>query len=122
VRMKTLERIVAENINKGTTLFTDDFRSYGRMCKNYDHQTVGHGAGEYVRGEAHTNSIESFWALFKRGYVGTYHQMSDKHLQRYVDEFVYRFNRRDRDMGEVFADAVHKVAIGDTLKYKALTA
>ena len=121
VDMPTIEQLVAENIKKGSRLFTDEFRGYIRMGKNYKHEVVNHSGGEYVRDEAHTNSIESFWALFKRGYMGTYHQISEKHLQRYVDEFVYRFNRRGRDVGEVFADAVHKASKYGTLKYKTLT-
>lgn len=121
VDMKTIERLASDHIEEGTKLFTDDFRSYLSMSKKYDHKSVRHGSGEYVNGEAHTNSIESFWALFKRGYMGTYHQMSEKHLQRYVDEFVYRYNRRERDTGEIFADAVHKVTQHGTLKYKTLT-
>ena len=61
------------------------------------HQTVRHSVGEYVRDQAHTNGIESFWALLKRGYVGTYHQMSPKHLKRYVREFAGRHNAREMD-------------------------
>jgi transposase-like protein len=121
VNLKTIERLAAENIQKGSRLFTDDFGGYTTMHKNYSHETVKHSSGEYVKGDAHTNSIESFWALFKRGYMGTYHQMSEKHLQRYIDEFVYRFNRRERDIGEIFADAVHKVTQHATLTYKTLT-
>lgn len=121
VERKTIERMLVQNINAGTTLFTDEFRSYNRAKQIFNHQTVQHGIGNYVNGKAHTNSIESFWALFKRGYIGTYHKMSPKHLQKYVDEFVYRFNRRERDIGEVFADAVHKVVINDKLGYKRLT-
>lgn len=121
VKRQTLEKLILENINKTATLFTDEFKSYSRVHKVYPHKTVQHGAGQYVKGNAHTNSIESFWALFKSGFVGTYHQMSDKHLQRYVDEFVYRFNRRERDIGEVFADAVHKISINDKMGYKKLT-
>src|SRR3990167_4919593 len=101
VDRKTLEDIISESINTDTILFTDDYSAYGRLAEKYDHRVVRHGEGRYVDGEAHTNSIESFWALFKRGYVGTYHKMSSKHLQRYVDEFVYRFNRREREIGEV---------------------
>lgn len=122
VTLWRIERMVFENIHKDTMLFTDDFTSYGRLKERYWHDTVNHSKGQYTKGFVHTNSIESFWALFKRGYTGIYHQMSKKHLQRYVDEFVYRFNRKEREIGEVFADAVHKVAVNDTLKYKALTA
>ncbi len=121
VNMKTIECLAADHIQKGSRLFTDNFLGYARMGNDYDHESVNHSGGEYVKGDAHTNSIESFWALFKRGYMGTYHQMSEKHLQRYINEFVYRFNRRDRDTGEVFADAVHKVTQYGTLKYKILT-
>jgi len=121
VTRKTLEKMLLEHVNAGATLFTDEFRGYNRAGQVYNHQTVQHSSGNYVNGNAHTNSIESFWALFKRGYVGTYHKMSSKHLQRYVDEFVYRFNRRERETGEVFADAVHKVTMHDKLGYRKLT-
>lgn len=116
----TLEREIFENINRDSILFTDDFKSYSRLGERYMHETVQHSKGEYARGFVHTNSIEGFWAIFKRGYVGTYHQMSRKHLQRYIDEFVYRYNHREREIGEVFADAVHKVSVNDTLRYKKL--
>lgn len=121
VKRRTLERMILETLSKDATLFTDEFKSYIRIGKQFNHQTVQHGSGNYVNGNVHTNSIESFWALFKRGYMGTYHKMSAKHLQKYVDEFVYRFNRREREIGEVFADAVHKVVVNDKLGYKKLT-
>lgn len=120
-KMRTLEREMQENVKKGTTLYTDRFLSYARMNTFYDHDSVDHGRGEYVRGDVHTNSIESFWATFKRGYVGVYHQMSDKHLQRYVDEFAYRFNSRILAYEELFADVVTKVSKSPTLPYKVLT-
>ncbi len=60
--------------------------------KGYDHQAVSHSAGEYVRGEAHTNTIESVWAVMKRGYDGIYHHWSKKHLHRYINEFTFRLN------------------------------
>ena len=119
--LSTVEQNILDNINFGTQLYTDTFMSYSKIGRLYPHQSVNHKAGQYVNGDAHTNSIESFWAIFKRGYIGTYHLMSKKHLQRYVDEFCYRFNRKGRAIGEVFADAVHKVAVNDTLRYKALT-
>ncbi len=63
---------------------------------------VNHGAGEYVRGNAHTNSIENFWSHFKRTIVGTYFQISDQHLESYVNEFSYRFNNRNLSDGSRF--------------------
>lgn len=79
---------VLKNVEKGTVIFTDDFKNYsGLKEKGCEHATVNHSIGEYVRGEAHTNGVESFWAMLKRGYYGTYHKMSPKHLQKYLDEF-----------------------------------
>ncbi len=122
VRMKTIEQQIVKNIQIGSKLFTDKFLSYSRIGRLYEHASVDHGRGQYVNGDATTNSIESFWALFKRGYVGTYHLMSKKHLQRYVDEFTYRFNGRINDFDDLFSDLVHKISNSDKLTYKKLTA
>ena len=75
-------------------LYTDEHAAYRGLP---NHVAVKHGVGEYVDGLAHTNGIESFWALLKRGYHGTYHQMSPKHLDRYVGEFSGRHNQREQD-------------------------
>ena len=87
-----------ENVIPGATLFTDENRGYVHLGDNYggeyNHKRVKHSAKEYVNGMAHTNGIESFWALLKRGYIGTYHKMSKKHLGRYVAEFTGRHNLR----------------------------
>ena len=72
------------------------------------------------RYDVNSNSIESFWAVFKRGYYGTYHSMSDRHLQRYVDEFVYRFNNRETDFTSFFTDMVQNISDNNKLTYKAL--
>lgn len=122
VRMRTLEAQIAEHVQIGTELYTDEFLSYSKIGKLYPHKTVRHGRGEYVNGEAHSNTIESFWATFKRGYYGTYHLMSKKHLQRYVNEFVYRHNRRNHSLVDMFTDAVARVSASVQLPYNKLTA
>ncbi|MDE0372433.1 MAG: IS1595 family transposase [Rhodospirillales bacterium] len=91
----TLHPFVGASAAPGAKVFTDDARAYHGMP--FDHETVKHSVSQYVNGMAHTNGIESFWALLKRGYHGTYHHVSEKHLGRYVDEFSGRFNSRDRD-------------------------
>ncbi len=94
---KSLSMLVRENVDlSNTMLITDEFRGYC-MMKNYlDHRVVDHNVW-YVDGELHTNSIESFWALLKRGIVGQFHKVSIKYLPKYLDEFSYRFNLRHFD-------------------------
>lgn len=94
---KTLESFVTANVEVGSTVFTDEHSGYKGLSALFQHEAVKHGAGEYVKGMAHTNGIESFWAMLKRGYKGTYHKMSVKHLARYVAEFAGRHNVRDLD-------------------------
>lgn len=120
VKMRTVEKHIVSNVQIGTKLHTDDFLSYSRIGKLFPHETVAHACGEYVRGGVHTNTIESFWALFKRGFHGVYHQMSRKHLQRYVDEFAFRWNKRPADMQRVFSDVVQRVSETSVLHYKTL--
>jgi transposase-like protein len=116
-----LHKAINANVAVGSTLYTDKWVGY-RGLVGYLRQTVDHGAKEYVVGDCHTNGIESFWALFKRGYHGIYHWMSPKHLQRYVDEFTFRLNRREQEMQTVFADVVTNVTQGTKLPYKELIA
>jgi hypothetical protein len=82
------------NSNSEMGIATDEHRGYYDLKHFYPHQTVVHSAGEYVRGNIHTNSIESFWALLKRGVVGTYHQVSGEYLPMYLAEFAFRHNER----------------------------
>jgi transposase-like protein len=88
---KTITATVSKTIAHGSTLYTDDHASYTTLT-NYNHDSVNHSGREYVRDDIHTNSVESFWALMKRGHYGIYHHWSKKHLKRYVDEFVFRMN------------------------------
>lgn len=122
IKVSTIENNIISNVRKGSTIFSDDMVSYRKLGKLYKHSVVSHGRGEYVRGNIHSNSAESFWALFKRGYHGTYHKMSKKHLQRYVDEFAFRFNNRSSTMSEKFETLVASVSGYDKMSYKTLTA
>lgn len=98
VKRSTVMSIVRENVAIGATLMTDEFNIYAQAGKEYVHETVNHGRKEYVRGNAHTNTIEGFWSQLKRSLHGTYHSVSPKHLQAYVDEFAYRYNHRQSEV------------------------
>ena len=87
----------------------------------FEHETVKHSVSEYVNGMAHTNGIESFWALLKRGYHGTYHHMSEKHLDRYVGEFAGRHNARPSDTIDMMGQVAKGMA-GKRLLYRDLIA
>lgn len=102
----------------GSTVNTDCFHSY-RGMKGYAHEAVKHSVGEYVRGEAHTNGVESFWALLKRGHYGVFHLMSPKHLHRYVNEFSGRHNLGHDTI--VNLNAVTDGMVGRRLTYANLT-
>jgi transposase-like protein len=119
VSRAVLHGFINANVKEGSTVNTDEHRGYWGM-KNYTHQVIRHSLREYVVGSTHTNTIESFWALFKRGYHGVYHFMSKKHLQRYVDEFAFRFNRRGGAMQTIFHDTVEKMIEGIQLPYQTL--
>ncbi len=101
----TLKGFIDRHVVPGSKLYTDDAGVYTGIRRR--HATVNHSVGEYVRDQAHTNGIESFWALLKRGFEGTYHKISPKHLDRYVREFARKNNIREADtirqMGTVVA-------------------
>lgn len=92
-KAETLKQFVRDHAPAGATIVTDHHGGYvGLEAEGFDHIRINHSAGEYVRDKAHTNGIESFWSLLKRGYVGIYHYMSAKHLARYVQEYSFRHN------------------------------
>jgi transposase-like protein len=115
VNKKVLKQIIKENVENGTIIIADEFRSYNGIAQ----ERVNHSKGKFVIGDTHTNTIESFWSVFKRGYIGIYHYMSSKHLQRYINEFVFRCNERPKNNLEKIHDAI--LNINDSrLKYKDL--
>ena len=114
----TLQPFVVERTEPGATVYTDDHSAYLGML-GVKHHAVRHSVGEWVDGQAHTNGVESFWSMLKRGYHGTYHQMSERHLQRYVTEFAGRHNVRDLDTVHQMA-AVARGMVGKRLTYREL--
>lgn len=112
---------VAERVKLGAKLYTDEARAYLPLAARYDHEAVNHSVGEYVRGMAHTNGIESFWAMLKRAHKGIFHKISPKHLHRYIADFAAKHNIREADtvaqMGALAAGMV-----GKRLTYAALIA
>lgn len=101
----TLQRIIRDHVAPDATLYTDDWCGYTRAARLVGtHQSVNHSAKEWVNGMANTNSIEGFWSHLKHGIDGIYHHVSAQHLQRYCDEYQYRFNTRGFTDGERFAD------------------
>lgn len=90
----TVRPFIEKHIQPGTALMTDEFKTYRKTRRGYTHRTVNHSSGTYVRGKVHTNTIEGFWSQLKRSLNGTYHAVSPKYLQHYVDKFAYRYSKR----------------------------
>ena len=116
----TLQGFVQHHATPGATVYTDAALAYRGMTV-FEHQAVNHSVGEYVRDVAHTNGIESFWSMLKRGYVGVFHQLSAKHLNRYGAEFAGRHNIRLLDTLDMMLNIVVGI-VGKRLPYKTLVA
>ena len=106
VKKRTLQPIIAANVEAGSTVHSDELRSYsGLTYHGFKHETVNHGMGEYVNGDIHVNGIEGFWSRLKLSIRGTHVHVSGKHLWKYVKEFEYRYNRR-KQTSLIFSDLV----------------
>ena len=117
--MASLQGFIAARATDDAKVYTDEHASYKGM--RFDHETVNHSTSEYVRDQAHTNGIESFWAVLKRGYHGTFHKISPKHLHRYVNEFATRHNMRPQDTEAMMIETVARMT-GKRLTYRELIA
>ena len=117
----TLQGFVREHTEPGAMVYTDEAKAYRGLARDYGHEAVNHGVGEYVRGQAHTQGIESLWSMLKRAHKGTFHKISPKHLDRYVAEFAGRHNVRDADTLDQMAGFAFGMA-GKRLRYADLTA
>lgn len=98
VKAETLMGMARQHILPESTVYTDELPAYkgiGKMDRGYEHRRIHHNSGVYVMGDVHTNTIEGFWSLIKRGIAGTHHSVSQKFLQNYLDEYAFRYNRRN---------------------------
>lgn len=113
INIKTIQPIIDRQVTKGSSIVTDEFNVYNRVKKSgYEHYTIQHGIGEYVRGLVHSNSIEGFWSQLKRFINGTHHSVSPKYLQLYLDEFVWRYSNRGQSLFPLMlATAVKPVSV-----------
>lgn len=118
-RQDTLLPIMHGRVAKGSKIVTDGYHIYKRLAKDYEHVVVDHAKDIYVIDGDHTNDIEGFWSLLKRGIYGIYHQVSPKHLNRYCDEFAYRYNTRKKKDAERFYHSIEQ-AQGKRLTYQQL--
>ena len=119
---RSLEKFLRDNVGEDVDVFfTDEFMPYRGIAKRMrlKHEMVQHGTKEYVRGRAHTNSIESAFSLFKRGLRGSWHKLSAKHLQAYLEEMCFRFNNRKNPY--LFRDTIMRLIATPNLEYKQLT-
>lgn len=126
VKSGTLAKFIQENVSQDVdVLMTDDFSSYDSAIpkSGHDkakHKRINHSSKVYVQGEIHTNTVESAFSLLKRGVIGTWHKISAKHLQAYLHEMEFRFNRRKRD--DLFIDTLRHMITADPMTFEDLTA
>ena len=114
-----MQGVIHEQTEPTAQVYTDDVSAYVSMDR--PHESVNHSVGEYVRVIVHTNGMESFWAMLKRGYVGTFHHMNPKHLHRYLNEFSGRHNIREASTVDPMVDVV-AATMGKRLMYRDLVA
>jgi transposase-like protein len=119
VTADTLKKKLAQNVARSARVMTDDAKQYAKLGDTYlEHQSVNHSAGEYVRDDAHTNTVEGYFSIFKRGIYGVYQHVSSHHLQRYATEFDFRYNHREK-LG--FDDSARTEALLKGISGKRLT-
>jgi transposase-like protein len=122
VTLKGVVEKIKDNVSiNATAIYTDESAFYGTVpgcIQNHNHETVNHHAKEWVRGDVHTGTIDGYWGLLKRGVIGTYHQISIKHLNRYLSEFQFKWNHRKAQ--DIFVLVIAALVIGSAMPYKAL--
>jgi hypothetical protein len=115
---KIVEKIKGDVSIEADGIYTDDGKFYGTTAgclKNHNHQRVNHIAKEWVRGDVHTGTIDGYWSLLKRGIIGSFHQVSIKHLHRYLSEFQFRWNNKDAQ--DMFPPVIVALLMGIAMPY-----
>ena len=122
IKKKTIHDFIRRTVkDKAEAIYTDELRSYiGIGDHDTRHETVNHSEEEWVVGDIHTNSVEGVWSLFKRSIVGAFHKMSIKHMDRYIEEFEWRYNNRDNP--HIFMDTLKRIMNTGNITYQELTA
>ena len=122
IKKKTLHDFISRTVkDEAEAIYTDELRSYiGIEDWNTRHETVNHSEEVWVVGDVHTNSVEGVWSLFKRSLIGAFHKMSAKHMDRYLEEFEWRFNNRDNP--DIFIDTLRRIVNTGNLTYRKLVA
>jgi len=119
VSKQILIRLIQQRVSQKATVYTDENASYTSLKKTHKHDTVNHSAEEWVHGKVHTNTIEGVWSLFNRSIIGSYHKLSTKHLDAYLNEFEWRYNNRHNPY--LFRDTLRRLLQSGALEYKLLT-
>lgn len=120
VQANTLTEEIRNNVIPTANIYTDEWLGYNEIHKYYNHSIVKHSEKEFVNGDAYTNNIECFWGILKRGIIGIYHFTSKKHLQKYLDEFVFRYNTRHCTTSEKFTALLSNMTV--RTRYRDLVA
>jgi transposase-like protein len=115
---KVLVGVVKNRVDRGSAVMTDELQAYKSLGEDFNHETVNHSAGEWTRGNVNTNGVENAWSLFKRSIIGSYHQISTKHLDAYLDEFEWRFNNRENQF--LFRDTLIKLLYTPKMEFEKL--
>lgn len=119
VKAHSLTTLAFNGIEANSRVITDSFNAYWMLRAKFKHDTINHSEDEYVRGDVHTNTVESYFSLLKRNIYGIYHFASKKHLQKYLDEVAYRFNNRDISDSARFNQVLRQSNVG-RLEYRTL--
>jgi transposase-like protein len=117
-KASTLKPIIKEMVKSGSIMVTDEWVAYNGLSNDYQHEVVNHQKSEYVKDGFSTNALEGFWSLLKRGIYGIYHHVSPKHLNKYTDEFTYRYNTRTSNESQRFVYSI--VNATKRISYKEL--